>query len=198
MSLNFLGNTFGSKDTYRSIIYARKYVNKALLTLLITFLLVTNSEAQPHVHDKGAIFVMQQGNMWNIQFVMPAVNAFGFEHEPKTSTQKNKISDFIKTISNVSNVFIVSNACSLTSFEEDISQNYIKAHHSTNDHKSHDHMSHRDASFSYTLKCHQPISELQITLFNQLNDLEAFAVQWITENGQGAAQVLQNSSKLSF
>ena len=47
--------------------------------------------AQKHVHGEGELLIAQEGNVLQMQFIIPAADALGFEHQTANSSDKNAI-----------------------------------------------------------------------------------------------------------
>lgn len=158
----------------------------------------THVHTHAHTHNHGELLIMQQGNMWNMEFTIPAINAFGFEHKPQNKQQKQLIQGFIDKVAKPQAVIMLNGSCKLVSFEQQVSQLLVedKDHHHGHDHHKGEDESHIDASFSYLFNCKNAPSAFSIKLFVQVKGLEQLLVQWITEQGQGAKTVSADKPQL--
>ena len=41
-----------------------------------------------HSHGEGVLFVVHDQDKWQVKFILPAGDIFGFEHQPETAEQK--------------------------------------------------------------------------------------------------------------
>lgn len=181
------------------------------LSLAAALFAAPGALAQAHVHDQGEILIMQQGSMWNIQFIIPAVNAFGFEHAPETKAQYQAMQSFVDTIKKADNVLFLNSSCELLEMKENLSDNYLKkpagkhhghdkghGHHKEHGRKAHHDHGHLDVKLEYTFNCMSRLSDLKVNIFNQLKGLHGFSAQWITNHGQGAQKLNSTQPKLTF
>ena len=158
-----------------------------------------HAHTHAHTHDRGELLVMQQGNMWNMEFTIPAINAFGFEHKPESKQQKKLIQGFVDKVAKPETAIGLNGSCKLVSFEEQVSKLLEvekKHHHHGHAHHKDEGESHIDANFSYLFDCKNAPSALNIKLFAQLKGLEQLSVQWVIEQGQGAKTVGADKPRL--
>ncbi|MGO3300265.1 MAG: ZrgA family zinc uptake protein [Pseudoalteromonas sp.] len=47
--------------------------------------------AQKHVHGQGESYIVQEGSVLQVQFIIPAVDALGFEHQAANASQKKPL-----------------------------------------------------------------------------------------------------------
>ena len=151
----------------------------------------SHGHAHTHTHNRGELLIMQQGNMWSIEFTIPAINAFGFEHKPENKRQKQLIQGFIDKITKPATIIELDGSCKLRSFEQQVSQLLVKDkdHHHGHAHHKDESEGHIDANFSYLFNCKNDPSAFNIKLFTHVKGLEQLSVQWVTKQGQGAKTV---------
>ncbi|NVK24009.1 MAG: DUF2796 domain-containing protein [Gammaproteobacteria bacterium] len=163
-----------------------------------------NAKANVHVHDQGEVFISQQGSMWHIEFAVPAINAFGFEHLPENLQQQDIVKGFVDSLSSHKRYIQLGSDCSLIASNEGISDLYqvnkaLPAHKHEHHHdQDSDEATHLNASFSFTFDCQSGVNSIKLPAFSSLNELNKLSVQWITEQGQGAAQVYNDQTELTF
>lgn len=179
--------------------------------------------AQKHIHDQGELFIAQDGNQWHFEFVLPAINAFGFEHLPENDAQQHAIHQFVKQIASTELVLKLNKQCSLDSASESISDVFLNGEHLERDHEhdiddnhkhqdeheasdNHEHhdehetaeAQHFDAEFSYVFTCKASVNTIEIVLFDRVENLEQLSVQWVVEAGQGAQELTSANRTLKF
>jgi len=177
-----------------------KLASKALL---MSFILSPLCSAQPHVHDEGQLLISQEGKEWQMQFNIPAVNAFGFEYEAKTKEEKKAVSSFASLIKNLDKVIAVDADCHIEARNDNLSHDDHKHDEHEHEHDKHEdehqaHGEHLDAEFSYHLHCDSAITSAEVTLFKQLKSLHHIQVQWISDKGQGALELSPRNNKIQF
>lgn len=186
------------------------------MTRIIQLVLVLLSyqgfvQAQQHVHGQGSLFIIQDGEYWQMQFTLPASDALGFEHAAEDPKQQAAVSDLKQRLMQLDSLLELDQQCSQQSISDNLSA-FDVVEHKHNDehkHKHHDHhqhadeaheqhSKHQDIQVSYVLKCPAPIATIGFSLFNSIDTLETFDIQWSIATGQGSATVSQSSPRLDL
>lgn len=169
--------------------------------------------AQAHVHGEGQLLVAQEGNIWKLQFVLPAADVLGFEHKPETKAQREGVASLISSIESVSALVEPPAGCKLDTFAHSLEKAHkAKDEHGHKDKDEHkhehehdhdgkhddEHEGHSDVDISYTFMCSKNLSSLQVNIFTIAPSLQSLDAQWIVESGQGASQLSANANVLSF
>ena len=168
--------------------------------LILVIFLCGEANSQPHIHDKAELLISQQDALWNLQFIVPAINAFGFEHLPESKMQKQVVKNFVQQVKQISNVLSLNGKCALTSSDESISNTYLIESNKPYGHSSDEKYKgeHLDAKFSYTFNCRTPMTGMELKLFSLIKGLNELSIQWITDSGQGAVSLYRNDPKFKF
>ncbi|QBF81699.1 DUF2796 domain-containing protein [Shewanella maritima] len=107
--------------------------------------------ADKHVHDQGEVFIINEGKQWNVQFNIPAINAFGFEHRAEDKQQQAAVTKFAKLVQTANDVVSLNASCKLVSATDNVEKQFaLAAHahdkhddkHEHHDHDKHDHDKH--------------------------------------------------------
>ncbi|NKF50271.1 DUF2796 domain-containing protein [Shewanella sp. WXL01] len=107
--------------------------------------------ADKHVHDQGEVFFINEGKQWNVQFNIPAINAFGFEHRAEDKQQQAAVTKFAKLVQTASDVVSLNASCKLVSATDNVEKQFaLGAHahdkhddkHEHDDHDKHEHHDH--------------------------------------------------------
>jgi len=105
------------------------------------------SASEVHVHDEGQVFISQEGSEWQVQFNIPALNAFGFEYEPSNAKEKAAIANFAEIIENSESAVVLDGRCTVSNLEHNFATEH--EHHAENahhdEHKHDDEHEHHDA-----------------------------------------------------
>lgn len=170
--------------------------------------------ANKHVHGHGQLLVAQDDSQWQLAFSIPAADLLGFEHEPESQAQREKIHAIESAVSDFSNVVRVGGNCRISTQDIDIphaenhgehnSQEEHTAHEKHGghtDYESHDKHEvhqHNDISLTYTLSCSDSISAITIRMFEFAPSLSSLQVQWINDKGQGMTDVTPQAATINW
>lgn len=164
---------------------------------LLVFTISKVALAQGHVHGQGTVFIAQQGQQWQIQYIIPAADALGFEHQPENEQQIVLLNQLRQTFSHHQHLMELDTQCEQVSYSHNF-QSVDKgvdeheaehAHHSDDSH-------HSDIEVTYMVTCKRNISVILFNVFTQTHSLQRLAVQWSTERGQGEVVVTSSSARL--
>jgi hypothetical protein len=155
--------------------------------------------SQHHVHGEGLLFVAQENNQWQFQFVLPAADVLGFEHAPETPQQQQTIVDVVAKANDVRPFLITPEGCKVSAMEHEFPMaESSTAHDDEEGHEHEGHEHHGNIEVSYQLTCQQAVTQIQVSLFSWVTSLDHLQVQWINDEGQGAAVLTGHSTTLNF
>ena len=169
-----------------------------------------------HVHGEATLNIAQEGDQLLIEFASPAMNLIGFEHAPRTDSQKDGLTKANQLLQKMDSLVAVNTeaACQQTAVtltspfngedhdnhhddehEDKHHEAHADEHHADDDHeKDHDDESdsaeHSEFAVSYKLQCSNPekLTHFTLTAFGNFPATTTIDVQWATEQGQGAAE----------
>jgi len=141
--------------------------------------------AQKHVHGEGELLIAQEGNVLQMQFIIPAADALGFEHQATNSSDKNAINVLAQQLKNSSHAIDIKGQCILQSTENSLA-------HSHSEHE------HHNVEATYNFNCKTPVVGFSVTLFNLMPSLNALNVQWISNTGQGSTEATRNNPVINW
>lgn len=147
-----------------------------------------------HVHGKGKLLISQQGSIWNLQFILPAKDVLGFEHEAETDEESATLLKMAKRLLAREEVVRLNGKCSLTDKSNSLSEEHAGHHevlNSSHDHQDEEH-EHHDVEVEYQFDCQSSVTQIEIKLFNSLDSLSQIEAQWITEQSQGMARLTRS------
>lgn len=90
--------------------------------------------AEKHVHGHGELLIAKEGNEMQLQFSLPAADLLGFEHAPKTKSERMQRVRIQHILTKSQNVFTTDGACSVVSQETALPDLFL---HSESDHDEH-------------------------------------------------------------
>ena len=125
-----------------------------------------------HVHGKGNLNVVVAGNEIQLEFEIPMESLVGFEHKPKTKTQKKRVAKLQESLKDPANVvlFDKSLGCALKDYEEEIEYD--------GDH------SEWEGEYKFKCKDGTRIKSFEVTLLKNQKKLHNLKVQLVHGNVQ--------------
>ena len=191
-----------------------------LFALLTITLLVwsTFSESQTHVHGEGQLLIAQDGNTWQMEFIIPAADILGFENKTNDVKKVKRVNEIAKLISDASNLITIPNNCQASNISHNLMQfidsndgvhknhehaklnaSYFQVVHDKHDHNhSGHHQHHSDVTITLLLNCVSGVSQLELKIFEITPSIDKFNAQWILENQQGAKSISRPQAILIF
>ncbi|WP_414699402.1 ZrgA family zinc uptake protein [Paraglaciecola sp. 2405UD69-4] len=175
-------------------------LNKTLICLLLSGMGVAN--AQEHVHGAGSAFIVQDGKKWQVQFILPAFDALGFEHSPETEQQHTRLDNLGTILADINNLMQFKANCSQSEFSHNLDEFQNNEHDShgehhdrgsiespnddNHEHEEHEEEHHQNIEVSYSLSCAKDVSVFAFPIFEQMPSVQKLQLQWSTNRGQGA------------
>jgi len=95
--------------------------------------------AQAHVHGEGALLIAQQDKQWQFEFVLPAADILGFEHQAETQAQKNRVVSLVDNIETRQNILLVPRSCELQQNDHSLEKLLSEKHDDHDPDHDHDH-----------------------------------------------------------
>jgi len=165
--------------------------------------------------------VALEDNELYIEFITPAVNIVGFEHQPKTEKQKVAINKAINTLKTGDELFIISQGAgtklitsevesgleaehahaheNMHKDEHDAHYSEEKKHHGEH-HDEHDHQVHSDFMAVYRFDCKNPdkLTHMDVMLFRHFKGIETIHVQVLTRTKVSAFELTAKKNRITF
>jgi len=144
---------------------------------------------EAHVHGEAEMTIIIQGGDIAIEFKTPAVNLLGFEHEPESDLQRNKLDVAILDLQDPSSWLQFNGGdCQLTS---------TNAGSTFGDAAPQEHNS---LYSDYVYRCQQPqsLKSLSVLISTSYPGVEHIDVQWIKSGEQGSEELSHNKTQLTF
>ncbi|MDO6566979.1 DUF2796 domain-containing protein [Alteromonas sp. 1_MG-2023] len=199
-------------------------MNKPYLAVssLLFFSLGLTVNAQQHVHGQGELLIVQEGSELNVQLVLPAADALGFEHEPETSEQHKIHDQLAERFETNTDVIDVEGQCELVGVEhtleahdehasdygrheehdkdheDDDHDSELASHEKHGDHDEHEEENHQNIEVEYQFHCDEAVSRISVSLFESMPSLSSIQAQWVTENGQGLTELSASRPSVSW
>ena len=182
------------------------------VALLLISMGVSSTESEhrehdAHEHGQGLLNVVAEGDELAIEFRMPAANVVGFEHEPSTDEQRHAVEEALAMFRRAEALFTPSEGagCRIETVEVKLAgiehhEGEEEGHHEDHAEEGHDdsaeHNEHAEETHSelhgeYHFHCESPekLEQLQVHLFDHLQDAEAIEAQVVTATVQTAVEL---------
>ncbi|MES9834708.1 MAG: DUF2796 domain-containing protein [Candidatus Thiodiazotropha sp. DIVDIV] len=147
---------------------------------------VEHEQHGSHVHGEAQLLVAIEGDSLEIEFLSPAMNIVGFEHQPRNEAQIEAIASATDTLKRPDLLFTISPAAKCTA--ESIEVESPPVDHEMHDHGIHHHEEegHNDFTGHYHYKCTdiQQLERIGVELFKLFQGTEAIQAQTISKRGQ--------------
>ena len=162
-----------------------------------------------HEHGAANLMMVMEEEKLQIEFEVPSESLIGFEHFPKSRSNRGNFNEAIKILSNPSKFFSTPDdaECLLTCLnvsqtlfpgeEEDEHGHEKKDEHGHDDHDEHGHEDsekgeiHSEFRSNYSWNClhTDEIDSIGNKLFSFFPRIEEIRVNWITTSGQGSLEI---------
>lgn len=135
-----------------------------------------------HEHGHGQLNVVVENADVIIEFHVPAMNLVGFEHRAETPEQKQAVSSAVEKLQQPDTLFKVDKGaeCAFSA---------VSAEH----HEPDEGGDHAEFEASYTLQCAKPekLTQLDVSLFDVLDNMEEIEVQVVTPDLQTLVEITE-------
>lgn len=186
--------------------------------LIVHAVLATAGDRRHGAHEHGSAslnFAQDEAKIL-IEFKSPAANVMGFEHQPETDAEQQRLNAALKILRDGEALFKFSSSAGCELADKEINSPFVdgsdaldndQAHHDHDEQHEHgeshdqgeahehdEHLDHKgrvhtDLQAVWHFQCDNitALSEIEISIFEAFPDTEKLQVQFITEKKQGAA-----------
>ena len=171
------------------------------------------TQAGPHVHGAAELMLAAEGNRIEIILNVPAMSVVGFESQFVSAEQQQAVTDADALLRNPDQLFSLRGGqCVLEDTQVDFSaitgvsldtekeHHTEEEHHTDDEHAAHEHSTHEEAAVDedhgdiavqYHFNCNNSaaLEQLRFGPDGLPFDLEQINIMWVTELGQGGAEV---------
>ena len=168
-----------------------------------------------HQHGQAQLNVILENNDLMVMLETPAMNVFGFEHEPKNAEQKKVVKLAVKDLENISPYIKTDKSAECKIVKIDVDQpfkdhdhdeKYDEGHAKEHDdhdeheeHEKHEESSHSDIDVEIAYKCENGAKLTQLDLsgfFKRFPGFEDIDAQTIANGQQNAAELTKDQTIL--
>ena len=174
------------------------------------------TKAGPHVHGAAELMLAAEGNRVEIILNVPAMSVVGFESQVVSEEQQQRVNEAAALLRNPAQLFSLRGGqCTLEdtlvdfSAITDASLDSEEEHHSDNEHAAHEHSVHEEAvadedhsdiAVQYHFNCDNSaaLEQLRFGPDGLPFGLEQINIMWVSESGQGGAEVSRKKPYVDF
>lgn len=183
---------------------------------LMAATLVSAQSLDSHVHGASELNIARSGNELQVEFISPAFNLLGFERAPETEQERARFDAVSAQLESGTWLFgSALQACQMevvslelpafSSHDHDHESEHHEHEHNDADHEEHAEHHHEEAGthadfhVEYRFSCPEPPpADLEILAFDQFPGIAEITVQWITDQGQGLAELTAGNTLLQL
>jgi hypothetical protein len=163
---------------------------------LVGVLIFNTPLSVAHVHGQGQLRIAQADNEWLFEFVLPAGDVIGFEHQAGTTEEKSMVIEFQKRTEDIGALIHLSARCTVTDFHNSLNEMNINSAAQIPSDKAEN--EHKDIELRYQVTCKDEMRIMDINLFNWATKISTLEARWITQKGQGSTILNARASTLRF
>ena len=174
------------------------------------------TQAGPHVHGAAELMLAAEGNKIEIILNVPAMSVVGFESQVVSAAQQQAVSDADALLRNPDQLFSLRGGqCVLEDTQvdfraiTDVALDAEEDHHTDDEHADHEQPAHEEAvvdedhsdiSVQYHFNCDNSaaLEQLRFGPDGLPFGLEQINIMWVSESGQGGAEVSINRPYVDF
>jgi len=183
------------------MIKAKKRLYPLIFPLLVAPCSLAASEPdhehhEAHVHGEAALMIAMEDHSLEIEFMSPAMNIVGFEHQPKNSQQTQLVETAIAKLKQASTLFKLPSQAGCKIEAVEVSSPLA----APAKHEEHEEEDHSDFSGHYHYKCQDlaKLTRIDVELFKQFPATEAIEVQTISNLGQQKIDLSPGEITINF
>jgi hypothetical protein len=144
-----------------------------------------HEQHEAHVHGEARLLVALEADTLEIEFLSPAMNMVGFEHQPQTETQTQAVKAAIDTLKQPDLLFTLPSAAKCAPVDIEVETPLSRHDTDTHEH-SHKDESHSDFTCHYHYRCGDTsrLESIETKLFEHFPGIHVLEVQSISSKGQ--------------
>ena len=182
-----------------------------LVCLFVSFDILAQVARQKDSHEHGAakLMMVMEGKKLQVEFEVPSESLIGFEHFPKSQSNRKNFNEAIKILSDPSKLFSIPNKAecllvgmnisqSLFSNEEDHGHDESKKEEEHGHDESEKSEIHSEFKSNYYWNCQHldEIDSIGTQLMSFFFGIEEIRVNWISNNGQGSLELESKDDRI--
>ena len=171
-----------------------------LVCLFVSFDILAQVARQKDSHEHGAakLMMVMEGEKLQIEFEVPSESLIGFEHFPKSLSDRENFEKAIKILYNPSQLFTIpiKSECLLVGLN--VSQSLFPTEEEHGHDESEKAEMHSEFKSNYHWNCLQidEIDSIGNQIMSYFQRIEEIRIIWITKNSQGSLKLESNNDRI--
>ena len=151
-----------------------------------------------HEHGAAKLMMVMEGEKLQIEFEAPSENLIGFEHFPKSRSNRENFNKAIKILSNPSQLFSIPIKAECLLIGLNVSQSLFSTEEEHGHSESEKTKMHSEFKSNYHWNCLQTdeIESIGNQLMSYFPRIEEIRVIWIAKNSQGSLKLESNNDRI--
>ena len=164
-----------------------------LVCLFVSFEILAQVTRQKDSHEHGAAKLMMalEGEKLHVEFEVPSESLIGFEHFPKSQSNRKNFNEAIKILSDTSKLFSIPIKAECLLVGMNVSQSLFSNEEEHGHDESEKSEIHSEFKSNYYWNCQHldEIDSIGTQLMSFFFGIEEIRVNWISNNGQGSLEL---------
>ena len=171
-----------------------------LVCLFVSFEILAQVPRQKDSHEHGAAKLMMalEGEKLHVEFEVPSESLIGFEHFPKSQSNRKNFNEAIKILSVPSNLFSIPIKAECLLVGMNVSQSLFSNEEEHGHDESEKSEIHSEFKSNYYWNCQHldEIDSIGTQLMSFFFGIEEIRVNWISNNGQGSLELESKDDRI--
>ena len=171
-----------------------------LVCVFVSFDILAQVARQKDSHEHGAAKLMMamEGKKLQVEFEVPSESLIGFEHLPKSQSNRKNFNEAIKNLSDPSKLFSMPNKAECLLVGTNVSQSLFSNEEDHGHDESEKSEIHSEFKSNYYWNCQHldEIDSIGTELMSFFPRIEEIRVNWISNNGQGSLELESKDDRI--
>jgi hypothetical protein len=171
-----------------------------LVSLFVSFDILAQVARQKDSHEHGAakLMMVMEGEKLQVEFEVPSESLIGFEHFPKSQSNRKNFNVSIKILSDPSKLFSMPIKAECLLVGMNVSQSLFSNEEEHGHDESEKSEKHSEFESNYYWNCQHldEIDSIGTQLMSFFPRIEEIRVNWISNNGQGSLELESKDDRI--
>ncbi len=171
-----------------------------LVSLFVSFDILAQVARQKDSHEHGAakLMMVMEGEKLQVEFEVPSESLIGFEHFPKSQSNRENFNEAIKILSDPSKLFSMPIKAECLLVGMNVSQSLFSNEEEHGHDESEKSEIHSEFESNYYWNCQHldEIDSIGTQLMSFFPRIEEIRVNWISNNGQGSLELESKDDRI--
>ena len=171
-----------------------------LVIFIVSFDILAQVARQKDSHEHGAakLMMVMEGEKLQVEFEVPSESLIGFEHFPKSQSNRKNFNESIKILSDPSKLFSMPIKAECLLVGMNVSQSLFSNEEEHGHDESEKSEIHSEFESNYYWNCQHldEIDSIGTQLMSFFPRIEEIRVNWISNNGQGSLELESKDDRI--